>query len=526
MVGRVAALGGALINYVPTHYWKGGRGQPVTEYCYMDSSQTCIRFDPASAASFRSGMELCFRQAIAAGLGISLVPHLDDGGSSNIWRNGLVFSPKTKYGGMSYQEVMLNPLADALAAAIVAEPAGRRGVPIRFALQGEMSATVLRFPAEYAQLHDEMRDRILRGMARLGASPEQLAAQREVTKVGVSFNFNRLLSTNPADADSGTTGSFASNILALMTGGNNIRVPGGASGGLARLFSRGLLGRGPSPDAVGEAEERSASSGPDGGLGPELDQDAEGGAGGVAGGVGDVAGVVGGGGGRSLLSNGIDLAALADLFERTEFLGVSAYAPLAANFEPEDLQASMATFYLEMRDKVGLDVVAIIDRRNRQQQQQQRLGSGAAWQGPAVELHYSEFGVGGGTFSGVMPALTPAAAANAPYFGMPVHYRPNTDPWANGLMRDFLRSFYSRSLSWLSRGGGPLIPISHCFAWNMASWDVLGIYPESTNSYGSYRDPTVADMVVQHNRRVREWWASAPASSSQPQEQPQPPVAK
>lgn len=31
------------------------------------------------------------------------------------WRNGLLFDPAKKYGNFSYQEIMLNPLADALA---------------------------------------------------------------------------------------------------------------------------------------------------------------------------------------------------------------------------------------------------------------------------------------------------------------------------------------------------------------------------------------------------------------------------
>lgn len=44
----------------------------------------------------RDGMELCFQRAIDLGMDISLVPHLDDGGKSSAWRNGLVFSPTQK----------------------------------------------------------------------------------------------------------------------------------------------------------------------------------------------------------------------------------------------------------------------------------------------------------------------------------------------------------------------------------------------------------------------------------------------
>lgn len=52
-----------------------------------------------------------------------------------------VFDPAKNYGGYSYYDVMLAPLADALRAALMAAPgdASRR---VYFAMQGEMSATV------------------------------------------------------------------------------------------------------------------------------------------------------------------------------------------------------------------------------------------------------------------------------------------------------------------------------------------------------------------------------------------------
>jgi hypothetical protein len=38
----------------------------------------------------------------------------------------------------------------------------------------------------------------------------------------------------------------------------------------------------------------------------------------------------------------------------------------------------------------------------------------------------------------------------------------------------------------------------------MASWDVLGVYPESTNKEGSYRDPDVVAAVAAYNKAVRD----------------------
>jgi hypothetical protein len=45
------------------------------------------------------------------------------------WRNGLLFDPLKKYGNFSYTEIMLNPLADAMAAAATS------GTNIYFAMQ-------------------------------------------------------------------------------------------------------------------------------------------------------------------------------------------------------------------------------------------------------------------------------------------------------------------------------------------------------------------------------------------------------
>lgn len=41
------------------------------------------------------------------------------------------------------------------------------------------------------------------------------------------------------------------------------------------------------------------------------------------------------------------------------------------------------------------------------------------------------------------------------------------------------------------------------FIWNDASWDVQGVYPESTTEgQGSYRDPVVVAMIEAHNAAV------------------------
>ena len=47
------------------------------------------------------------------------------------------------------------------------------------------------------------------------------------------------------------------------------------------------------------------------------------------------------------------------------------------------------------------------------------------------------------------------------------------------------------------------------FIWNDASWDVEAIYPESSSSEGSYRDPVIVAAIEAHNAAVSG--AGAPA---------------
>ena len=93
----------------------------VSYYCYTRTyggdcgSPTCC--SPATAEetqTFQSSMAQCIGAAVSAGLNVAFSPHLDDGLGYGGWRNGLLMDPTENYGGMSYLDFMLNPLADAV----------------------------------------------------------------------------------------------------------------------------------------------------------------------------------------------------------------------------------------------------------------------------------------------------------------------------------------------------------------------------------------------------------------------------
>lgn len=60
-------------------------------------------------------MQTCFRAAVLAGFtGIQILNHVDDASSAHIWRNLIDFDPLVKFGGFSYEDVVVRPAADAI----------------------------------------------------------------------------------------------------------------------------------------------------------------------------------------------------------------------------------------------------------------------------------------------------------------------------------------------------------------------------------------------------------------------------
>lgn len=376
MINEVTRHSGSRVNFIVTHYWKDLEGtNTVDYYCTMNSALRCVKFTPELIEQFRIGMQLCFQTAIDANLSIAIVPHLDDASSDASWRNGLLFDPLDKRQGFSYYDVMLKPLADALRNAEF-----HTDTKVWFATTGEMSATVMRYPAGHKEVIARMRNRILDG--REGRrSPKNI-------KVGVSLNFNKI-------------------------------------------------------DAVNEPKN------------------------------------------VPLLVPTLRPALISDLFRHSDFIGISAYKPMSVYFVPEDFEQAVWEFKQNL-EMVHPSLVQFLDPNT------------------GKELHYSEFGIGGGASSdGKRPVKSAEQAALLPFYGVRGPYRRSTDPWQTPWVRAFMRRFYEQAAKYFSGGGGPTFHIQACFMWNLASWDVLGIYPESTIvGQGSYRDEHVAVVIAAHNFNI------------------------
>lgn len=170
----------ARVQFIPTLYWwdtgpaEAGRvdascsgtglsdyycynrfnATTVAHWCAVRADGDCPEISAAQAASLRANVEECMRYASSKVLELAVNARVDDGRALGGWRNTLNFSPTQTYGAFSYESAVLNPLADALAAA--AAP----GAPVEFTLQGEMGATLFFHPREWIEVVGRVRDRI------------------------------------------------------------------------------------------------------------------------------------------------------------------------------------------------------------------------------------------------------------------------------------------------------------------------------------------------------------------------------
>ena len=180
-----------------------------------------------------------------------------------------------------------------------------------------------------------------------------------------------------------------------------------------------------------------------------------------------------------------NLPAIQALYGEVDYFGISSYPSLAPHFPPSQVEGAMEQFDFELAF-FGLTVNSLIQK--------------------GKHLHLSEYGVGGGVSqNGNVKAIDAAGAAATPFFGIFNTYSTQTDPWMlydlskPSPVRDYERYFYDRTLDYLSHRKQYKYQVDAAFIWNQSSWDVQGIYPESSSADGSYRDPATVEKINTHN---------------------------
>eukprot|EP01024_Parvocaulis_polyphysoides_P038886 TRINITY_DN3511_c0_g2_i1.p1 TRINITY_DN3511_c0_g2~~TRINITY_DN3511_c0_g2_i1.p1 ORF type:complete len:548 (-),score=70.28 TRINITY_DN3511_c0_g2_i1:1419-2846(-) len=404
MVDRALEFKVSRIQFVPTQFWVDEDGdKEIDHFCHKYSTSYCVPFNDTWIDYFRDDMKLCFGYAINNGLSISLSPHLDDGLELGGWRNTIPFDPLQPYGNYTYADILLYPLADAIAAT------AKLGTKVWFGLQGEMGATIMYNPQSYIQLYHELQNRILSNSS---IDPHNL-------KIGLGFNFNKLCGCVLMDVVD--TEEYLEKF----------------------------------PEAIA----------------PILDQ--------------------------------FDLTGLQNAFERFDFVGISGYSTLAPGFETPELQKAIYQFAQELKE-FGVDLRGLMSKHG-------------------LEFHYSEYGIGGGAGQrGSATGTTQEEVAKTPFFGIFGPYNRQTDPWQMysstiSPARQYMHYYYTQTIKMLGQDiyvnfdtdaenyrTEYVYNVDAVFIWNLASWDVQAIYPDSTTDQGSYRDEYVVQMIKDHNYNIRE----------------------
>ncbi len=185
-----------------------------------------------------------------------------------------------------------------------------------------------------------------------------------------------------------------------------------------------------------------------------------------------------------------DLPAIASLYNNIDYFGLSSYPSLYPNFPTSMVENAISQFDFEF-GYFGLSVNELIKK--------------------GKEVHLSEYGLGGGTKGdGSALAVDAAGAAKTPFFGIFGSYKKARDPWkladlqTPSPVRDYLRYFYSRTLEYLTNEKSYKYRVDAAFLWNQSSWDIQGIYPDSTTAEGSYRDPVIVKWIEEHNGKAME----------------------
>lgn len=180
-----------------------------------------------------------------------------------------------------------------------------------------------------------------------------------------------------------------------------------------------------------------------------------------------------------------DLNEVAALFDAVDYVGMSSYPSLFPNFPTSEIENAMSQFDFEF-GFFGLSLQGLMQH--------------------GKKIHLSEYGVGGGSSqNGNVKASSAVDAAKFPFFGVFGAYSSGSDPWnpsdqsGSREVRDYRRYFYTKTLEYLRHERAYKYRVDAAFLWDQSSWDIQGIYPESSTSQGSFRDQALVDLINQHN---------------------------
>ena len=169
--------------------------------------------------------------------------------------------------------------------------------------------------------------------------------------------------------------------------------------------------------------------------------------------------------------------ALAQLFEKIDFIGLSAYGSTSPQPNSKDFDQTIKGFAAELKE-FGIPLNQLSKTK---------------------ELHFSEFGHGGGAPPPVQKQGD-FKVENQAWGGVHGPYVRKNDPWQSQAQKIYQKNFYCAGLLYLSNQKPATYRVTHAYLWNLTSWDVQGLYPSSKTKEGTYRNESIAKMINDYNR--------------------------
>lgn len=193
------------------------------------------------------------------------------------------------------------------------------------------------------------------------------------------------------------------------------------------------------------------------------------------------------------IKNTFNISSIQAVFKSVDFIGVSSAVGLKPGFVPADLEHAVDFFDREL-SYFSINLSQLMT-------------------GSHIQLHWYDFGVGGGGGVGAVksvPARDATQAAKFPFVGMSGSYRQSSDPWMlysidtiKSPVREYASFFYEQATEYLWKQHEYKYPVDVAFLKNIGSWDIQGVHPESASVEGSYYFQSVVDVIQHHNQRVQ-----------------------
>jgi hypothetical protein len=164
-IDKAAARGDRRLNVVVTILVDLTKDLRVKSYGWFRGPargyQPC---DRAMHNELQAALRQIFARMVRHNMDIYILPHVDAGGEVRTWRNWFDFDPRVPYEGYTYEELMIDSIAEALADTVGAE------TRVELALSGEMGTSLFRYPESYRQIVRRLRERRELKQLKLGVS--------------------------------------------------------------------------------------------------------------------------------------------------------------------------------------------------------------------------------------------------------------------------------------------------------------------------------------------------------------------